>query len=103
MRCITGRFWRDRWNSRYWRSSSRWCPDYFAETLKRPPSRIDPQTKFARFGMDSAMSVFFLVALEDWLGVELGSDVVFDHPTVAELARHVAGRFPQAAASAVGK
>jgi hypothetical protein len=28
---------------------------------------------------------------------------VFDHPTVAELARHVAGRFPQAAASAVGK
>ncbi|HXL63470.1 MAG TPA: acyl carrier protein [Xanthobacteraceae bacterium] len=81
----------------------RWCTDYLAETLKLPPSRIDPQTKFARLGMDSAMSVFFLVALEDWLGVELGSDVVFDHPTVAELARHVAGRFPQAAASAVGK
>jgi acyl carrier protein len=82
---------------------ARWCTDYLAETLKLPPSRIDPQTKFARFGLDSAMSVFFLVALEEWLGVELGSDTIFDHSSVAELARYVAGRFPQAAASAVAK
>jgi hypothetical protein len=35
--------------------------------------------------------------------VELGSDTIFDHPTVAELAHYVAGQFPQAAVSAVGK
>jgi acyl carrier protein len=81
----------------------RWCIDYLAGTLKLPAARIDPQAKFARFGLDSAMSVFFLVALEEWLGVELGSDTIFDHPTVAELARHVAKRFPQAAAAAADK
>jgi acyl carrier protein len=81
----------------------RWCTDYFATTLKLPASRIDPQAKFARLGMDSAMSVFFLVALEEWLGVELASEIVFDHPSIAELARYVASSFPQAATSAAGK
>jgi acyl carrier protein len=81
----------------------RWCTDYLADTLKLPASRIDPRAKFARLGMDSAISVFFLVALEEWLGVELGSDTVFDYPSIAELSRHVAGRFPQAAACAIVK
>ena len=81
----------------------RWCIDYLAENLKLPPSRIDPQVRFARLGMDSAASVFFLAALEEWLGVELGSETVFDYPSIAELAHYVAGQFPQAAALAIGK
>jgi acyl carrier protein len=40
--------------------------------------------------MDSAASVFFLVELEEWLGIELPTEVVFAHPTPAELARYVA-------------
>jgi acyl carrier protein len=40
--------------------------------------------------MDSAASVFFLVELEEWLGIELPTEIVFAHPTPAELARHVA-------------
>jgi len=74
-----------------------WCADYLAKSLQLPLERINPQTKFARLGMDSAMSVFFLVELEDWLGTELASEIVFDHPTIAELARYLAKTLPPAA------
>jgi acyl carrier protein len=63
---------------------------YLAKTFKRPVDRIRPHAKFARLGMDSAASVFFLVELEEWLGVELPTEIVFEHPTPAELARYVA-------------
>jgi acyl carrier protein len=63
---------------------------YLAKTFNMPPDRIRPHAKFARLGMDSAASVFFLVELEEWLGVELPTEIVFAHPTPAELARYVA-------------
>jgi acyl carrier protein len=67
-----------------------WCTRYLAETLSLPANRVDPDVKFARLGMDSAMAAFFLVGLEDWLGIELPQDVVFEYPTIAQLARHLA-------------
>lgn len=66
-----------------------WCGRYLEQELKLPAERIDANVKFARLGMDSAMSVFMLAALEDWLGMELQADAVFAHPTIAELARYV--------------
>jgi acyl carrier protein len=69
-----------------------WCIHRLASTLNVPANRIDPQAKFARLGMDSATSVFFLVEIEEWLGLELPSDTVFEYPTIAELARHLADR-----------
>jgi acyl carrier protein len=69
-----------------------WCIHRLASTLNVPANRIDPQVKFARLGMDSATSVFFLVEIEEWLGIELPSDTVFEYPTIAELARHLADR-----------
>jgi acyl carrier protein len=69
-----------------------WCMAYLARTFKTPVDRIRPHAKFARLGMDSTASVFFLVELEEWLGVELPTEIVFEHPTPAELARYVAER-----------
>jgi acyl carrier protein len=43
--------------------------------------------------MDSAASVFFIVELEEWLGIELPTEVVFTFPTPGELARHIAARY----------
>jgi len=63
---------------------------YLAKTFKTPVDRIRPNAKFARLGMDSAASVFFLVELEEWLGIDLPTEVVFAYPTPAELARYVA-------------
>jgi acyl carrier protein len=70
-----------------------WCMAYLARTFKLPPEGIDPQAKFARLGMDSAASVFFIVELEEWLGLELAAESVFEYPTPTKLARYVAERY----------
>jgi len=67
-----------------------WCVNYLAKSLNRPINLIDPNAKFARLGVDSASSVFFLMDLEEWLAVELPPDLVFEHPTIAQLARFIA-------------
>ena len=69
-----------------------WCVEYLARTLDLPSHTIDPKITFARLGLDSANSVFLIVELEDWLGLELTPDLVFEHPTICELARHLAAR-----------
>jgi acyl carrier protein len=69
-----------------------WCVKYLIRTLDLPEQAIDPDANFARLGMDSANSVYLIVELEEWLGIELTPDLIFEHPTVAELARHLAGR-----------
>jgi acyl carrier protein len=69
-----------------------WCIRYLAETLEVPPAEIDPGATFARLGLDSASAIFFLTAIEDWLGIDLSAELVFEYRTVAELARHLAQR-----------
>src|SRR5438067_494327 len=66
------------------------CTRFLAASLKRPAELIDPNTTFARLGVDSATSVFLLLELEERLGVELPPDIVFDYPTIARLARYIA-------------
>jgi acyl carrier protein len=68
-----------------------WCINYLVSCLNVPATRIHPEVKFARLGMDSAMAVYFLLGLEEWLGRELPQDVVFEYPTIAQLAHHLAG------------
>ena len=67
-----------------------WCVEYLARTLELPNQTIDPDMTFARMGLDSANSVFLIVELEDWLGLELTPDLLFEHPTIGEFARHLA-------------
>ena len=69
-----------------------WCVEYLARTLDLPHQTIDTQMTFARMGLDSANSVFLIVELEDWLGLELAPDLLFEHATISELARHLAER-----------
>jgi acyl carrier protein len=68
-----------------------WCVKYLARTLDLPDGAMDPDVNFARLGLDSANSVYLIVELEEWLGIELTPDLVFEYPTIAELARYLAG------------
>ena len=67
-----------------------WCIEHLAKALSWPAEKIDPQANFARLGVDSAMAVFLVMELEEWLGTELSPDLLFEYPTVAELAHHLA-------------
>jgi acyl carrier protein len=68
-----------------------WCVAHLAKALRLPAKDIDPQTKFARLGVDSAMAVYLVGELEEWLGRELAPELAFEFPTIAALARHLAG------------
>jgi acyl carrier protein len=71
---------------------SAWCVEYVADMLERAAGDIDPDAKFSRVGLDSAMSVQLAVALEERLDIEIGPDVIGDHPTISRLAAHLAAR-----------
>ena len=54
--------------------------------------RIDPDAKFARLGLDSVNSVTLILALEEWLGMELNPELAADYPTLRKLSEHLAGQ-----------
>jgi acyl carrier protein len=71
---------------------SEWCIKYLARTLDLPEATVDRDASFARLGLDSANSIYLIVELEEWLGVELTAEVIVEYPSIAQLARHLAQR-----------
>jgi acyl carrier protein len=69
-----------------------WCLACLARTVADPAIPVGPDIPFPQMGLDSATSAYFIVELEEWAGVELEPELVFDYPTVTELARHIAAR-----------
>ena len=69
-----------------------WCVAYLAKSLMLAPERIDSQVKFTRLGMDSAASVFLVSDLEDWLGLDLSVEMLFEHQIPAAPACYLAAR-----------
>ena len=69
-----------------------WCVAYIERTLGDPSIPVAPDISFPGMGLDSANSAYFVVELEEWLGVELEPEIVAEHPTIAELAHHLAAR-----------
>ena len=62
-----------------------WCVDTIARLVDRPGDEIDPDASFASLGLDSANSVQFVLALEDYLGRELDPDLVEKHPSINQV------------------
>ena len=48
---------------------SAFCLDSLSKILKLPRERINPDAKFSRLGLDSAMSVYLLMELEEKLAL----------------------------------
>ncbi len=69
-----------------------WCVDYIKRTLCDPSIAIGPDITFPQMGLDSATSAYFVVELEEWLGIELDPEIVVEHPTIGQLARHIVSR-----------
>ena len=67
-----------------------WCIAYLTRTIDNPSIAIGPEARFTELGLDSATSAYFIVELEEWLGDELAPELIFEYPTIAELAHHIA-------------
>jgi acyl carrier protein len=63
-----------------------------AEVLYLEDTRPGPQEKFADLGLDSVLAVEWVGVLNRRYGAGLQATDVYDHPTVADLARHLAAR-----------
>jgi phthiocerol/phenolphthiocerol synthesis type-I polyketide synthase B len=59
------------------------------------PQLLDPTSGFFQMGMDSLMSVTLQRALSESLGEVLPASIVFDYPTVEDLAGHLAKILPE--------
>lgn len=67
-----------------------WLVSYMSDLLEIQPEQIDVEATFARYGLDSSAAVVLTGDLENWLGKELEPTVIYDYPTIAELAEYLA-------------
>lgn len=70
----------------------RWLIARLAEELREAEESLDPEARLAGYGLDSMTAVVLTGDLEEWLGLELPSTLIWDHPTIRQLARHLHGR-----------
>jgi acyl carrier protein len=73
---------------------SEFCVGTLAAVLKIPQTRVESDTKFSRLGLDSAMTVYWMLDLEQKFGVELSPDDFVDHPTINRLTDFLIGKLP---------
>lgn len=67
-----------------------WCINYISSIVDRNPDRIDPNVELDRIGLDSSTAVALIMSLEEWLGIELMPELLFEYPTIAALSHYLA-------------
>ena len=66
------------------------CVDQVVDIIRLPKEQVDTRTNFARLGLDSAMSVYLVMELEDKVGLELSNEILVDYPTIELLSAYLA-------------
>jgi acyl carrier protein len=72
------------------RAIEKWLVSRVAAALGVPPERIDAREDLSRYALGSIEAMAVVGDLEDWLGLVLDPTVLWDHPTIAALAFHLA-------------
>ncbi|MBD1836175.1 acyl carrier protein [Cyanobacteria bacterium FACHB-472] len=67
-----------------------WLINQLAEQLEIEPDDIDIYQPFDNYDLDSARALTMLGKLEKWLGRNFNPVLIFNYPTVAELAQRLA-------------
>jgi acyl-CoA synthetase (AMP-forming)/AMP-acid ligase II/acyl carrier protein len=62
-----------------------------ARTVNLSPEEIDPADSFARYGIDSAGAASLTSELSTILGREITLTMIYDYPSIQDLARYLAG------------
>jgi phthiocerol/phenolphthiocerol synthesis type-I polyketide synthase C len=69
-----------------------WLISHLSRRLGVKPEDIDVQAPFASYGLSSAQAVSLSGELEEWLGYKLSPTLVYNYPSVAALAQHLANK-----------
>lgn len=67
-----------------------WLIYRVAQLLEQPGDNIDPDMPFNSLGLDSINVMDLIVELDDLLGIEIESTIVWDYPTIHLLSEYVA-------------
>ena len=68
-----------------------WLARYLEQALELPAGSMQADRPFASYGLSSRGALQLVGALEDWLGLSLDDVLVYDHPTLDSLSRHLHG------------
>lgn len=72
-----------------------WLHDLLAQELKIDASRLDADTPFQQYGMDSILLAQVIVSMDRHLaGVSVDPSIILEHPTLRQLANHFVGAYP---------
>jgi acyl carrier protein len=66
-----------------------WLILKFADWLELPVDEFDPRRPISSYGLDSISAVILSVQLEEELGIELDTAVLWNRPTLESLAEHL--------------
>ncbi len=69
---------------------ARWLVSSIAALVKAPGDTIDVEGALTDYLTDSRDALTLAADLQDWLGREVSVYIVWDHPTIAALADHLA-------------
>ncbi len=67
-----------------------WAAVKLSEALGVTPAEVDVHESLDNYGMGSIQAVSFAGDLEEWLGRDLPATLLWDYPTLAALAAHLA-------------
>ncbi len=73
-----------------------WIVEWLAKKLRLTVKQIDVSQSFAVYGIDSVMAVDLSFELGEWLQQSLDATILWNFPTIAALAQHLARHQPEA-------
>ncbi|MFF3909749.1 acyl carrier protein [Streptomyces sp. NPDC001848] len=77
-----------------------WLIEKIAHRLGAEQAEVSPETYFDEMDLDSTEALILAGEIEHWLGFELSTTTLWYHPTIKELAAHIAEESDRHAASA---
>ncbi|MCX4883661.1 MULTISPECIES: acyl carrier protein [unclassified Streptomyces] len=69
-----------------------WLVGRVAEHLKVAPETVSPQAVFSELGLSSVQAVELTAELEDFSGLKIPPTMVYEYPTIDDVAAYVAGQ-----------
>ena len=62
-----------------------WIRNYIADVLQADVSAIKDDVDFVKLGLDSSSAAALVGDLEDWMGIEIDTTLIYEHTSIETL------------------